>query len=259
MPQAAITQDHGHVFVVPTEAFGLLAARRLDRDLFDVTGLIDAKYDDASTDEIPVIVDYGQGRPAAVEARSASVTAATRSVTIPRLGIAAFDADKDHARRFWDDLTAGGGPAGPTRLADGATRVDLDGRVEVVARGLGAADPRAGGLGGRLQRRGRHRGRARHGLRPHPPRPAGQGHRVGELHSRPERGGRERTRHPRRLDDRRQRRRVGRSPQGRRPRRLVDDRQGAGRRRLRGRLRGARGHGLGGRPGSRRGQHEPGR
>jgi subtilisin family serine protease len=132
MPQAAITQDHGHVFVVPTEAFGLLAKNRLDRDLFDVTGLVDAEYDDASTDDIPVIVDYGSGRPAAAEARSASVAAATRSVTIPRLGLAAFDADKDRARRFWSDLTAGEGPTGPTRLSDGAARVDLDGRVEVA-------------------------------------------------------------------------------------------------------------------------------
>jgi subtilisin family serine protease len=132
MPQAAITQHDGHVFVVPTEAFGLLSDNRLDRDLFDVTALIEAEYDDASTGDIPVIIDYGSGVPAAAEARSASVAAATRSVSIPRLGMAAFDADKDRARRFWADLTAGDGPTGPTRLSDGAARVDLDGRVEVA-------------------------------------------------------------------------------------------------------------------------------
>ena len=48
IPQAAINQVHDHLYVVPTEAFGLLAANRLDRDLFDVTGLIEAEYDDAS-------------------------------------------------------------------------------------------------------------------------------------------------------------------------------------------------------------------
>ncbi len=132
IPQAAINQVHDHLYVVPTEAFGLLAAHRLDRDLFDVTALLEAEYDDASRKTLPVMVDYGRGRTAAAEASDASLHAAKRTVTVPELGIAAFHAKKKDARGFWADLTQGSDDAGnPTALADGATRVDLDGRVEV--------------------------------------------------------------------------------------------------------------------------------
>ncbi len=131
-PQAAITRTDGHVFVVPTSAFGLLAAERIDRDLFDVTALVEARYDDASTGSLPVIIDYGRGTTAAAESRSASFTAAKRTLTVPMLGVAAFRADKDRARAFWDDLTKDDADGAPDALTDGAVRVDLDGRVEAA-------------------------------------------------------------------------------------------------------------------------------
>ena len=131
IPQAAISQAHGHMFVVPFEAVPLLAAKRLDRDLFDVTTLVADGYDDASRSTLPVLVDYGTGRTAAAEASDASLAAAKRTISIPKLGIAAFAARKKQARRFWQDLTTGADAAGrPTALSDGASRVDLDGRVK---------------------------------------------------------------------------------------------------------------------------------
>ncbi len=52
---------------------------------------------------------------------------------MPRLGVTAFQAEKKDARAFWADLTTGADAAGnPTALSDGATRVDLDGRVEAT-------------------------------------------------------------------------------------------------------------------------------
>ena len=132
IPQAAINQVGGHVFVVPAAAFGLLAAHRLDRDLFDVTALIADGYDDASRRTLPVIVDYGRGATAARQSRAASFSTARPGVLIPDLGVAAFHAVKDEARTFWAELTTGGDGAGhPTDLAAGAARVDLDGRVSV--------------------------------------------------------------------------------------------------------------------------------
>ena len=133
IPQAAIQQVHDHVYVVPSEALGLLEANRLDHDLFDVTALIEAEYDDASRGSLPVLVDYGKGAKAAQESRSSSLEGAERTVTLPRLGLAAFQADKAAGREFWADLTRGEDAAGnPTSLDDGAARVDLDGRVEVA-------------------------------------------------------------------------------------------------------------------------------
>ena len=79
------------------------------------------------------MVDYGKGRTAAQESRTSSLEGAERTVTVPRLGIAAFHAEKEDARAFWADLTKGQDAAGnPTALADGAARVYLDGRVEVA-------------------------------------------------------------------------------------------------------------------------------
>ena len=133
IPQGAINQVHDHLYVVPTEAFGLLESNRVDRALFDVTALLDADYDDTSTQSVPVIIDYGKGRTAAAESRQASLKGAERTVTVPRLGITAFHAKKKDARAFWADLTQGADAAGnPTALTDGAAHVYLDGRVEVA-------------------------------------------------------------------------------------------------------------------------------
>jgi subtilisin family serine protease len=133
IPQAAINQVNGHVYVVPTSAFGLLSSQRLDRDLFDVTALVADGYDDASRRTLPVIVDYGRGSSAARESRAARFSTARAGVLIPELGVAAFRATKAHARTFWTELTKGSDEAGhPTGLAGGATRVDLDGRVHVT-------------------------------------------------------------------------------------------------------------------------------
>lgn len=132
IPQASITQVRGHLYVVPTEAFGLLAAGRLDRALFDVTALLEDEYDDKSRPTLPVMVDYGKGAVAATEARTTTYDAARRTVAVPELGIAAYHARKANARSFWADLTKGSDTAGnPTGLTQGAVKVELDARVEV--------------------------------------------------------------------------------------------------------------------------------
>ena len=107
-------------------------ANRLDHDLFDVTALIEAEYDDASRGSLPVLVDYGKGANAAQESKSSSLDGAERTVTLPRLGIAAFQADKTTGREFWADLTRG-------------EEVSLDGVKAVVVTGTdgGVATQRA--------------------------------------------------------------------------------------------------------------------
>ena len=209
-PQAAITRTDGHLFVVPTSAFGLLSRRahrpgplRRDRP---GGGPVN---DDASTGWLAVIVDYGRGAAAAAEiAGVPRSTAAERTLTVPAmLGVAAFHADKDRARAFWDDLTKDDADGAPDALADGAVRVDLDGRVEAALEKSvpRSTHPRHGRRDSTAPGR---RWRRRHGLRPDPSRPGGQGVGLDELHLRRRCHGRQRTRHARRLHDRRHRRSV---------------------------------------------------
>ena len=57
-------QHNGHVHVVPRDAVRPLAEGRLDLRLFDVTGLVEAGYDDARRDGVPLIVTRaGEGAP----------------------------------------------------------------------------------------------------------------------------------------------------------------------------------------------------
>ncbi|HUL80482.1 MAG TPA: S8 family peptidase, partial [Vicinamibacteria bacterium] len=133
IPTASITEAGRHLYVVPQAASRLLAAKRLDLDLFDVAGLVEQRYDDAHRQTLPVIVDYGRGAPAAAKARSATLRHATKTHALPIFGASAFSADKRQARGFWRSLTASPDRTGaPTALAGGATRVDLDGRVHAV-------------------------------------------------------------------------------------------------------------------------------
>ena len=133
MPEAAITQVGEHAYVVPRAALPLLAAHRLDLELFDVAALIDQQYDDEHRSTLPVIVDYGAGADAAAESSAARLQHARKTVTLASLGAAAFAAEKRHARAFWRSLTAApNGSGASTALAGGATRVDLDGRVRAT-------------------------------------------------------------------------------------------------------------------------------
>jgi len=119
----------GDLYVIPDEAVGLLGADRLDRRLFDVTGLIEAGYDDASMAKVPVIASY---RPAAT--RGAAIPDAPRASTqvrkLPSIHGAALTTSKRNAHTFWTslvDMTSATG-AKP-RLGEGVQKLWLDGRV----------------------------------------------------------------------------------------------------------------------------------
>ena len=118
---------------MPFEALGLLAANRLDRDLFDVTALLEDGVRrrlarDAAGDGRLRRGPHRRGRSdgASLEARSAPSPS-------PGWASPRSTPTRSEARAFWADLTTGEDAAGnPTALADGAARVDLDGRVKVA-------------------------------------------------------------------------------------------------------------------------------
>ncbi|MFJ2398608.1 S8 family serine peptidase [Streptomyces sp. NPDC087843] len=120
-----IQQIKGDLFVIPDEAAPLLGTNRLDRRLFDVTGLIKMGYDDAKSAAVPLIATYAQPTSrAAVEP-----TAPRGSRLIRRLkGIrgAALSTEKRQARTFWTSVA----PRGSAKLGAGVAKLWLDGRVK---------------------------------------------------------------------------------------------------------------------------------
>lgn len=56
--RARLTEADGDLFVYPESALPFVAKGSLDRELFNVTGLIGDGYDDASRERLPLIVSY---------------------------------------------------------------------------------------------------------------------------------------------------------------------------------------------------------
>ena len=261
MPDAAVSEVGDHLYVVPRSAALLLAAQRVDRDLFDVAGLIRLGYDDARRQTLPVIVDYGRGAAAAGEVRSASFAAAGKTVTLPALGAAAFAADKKRAAwllaRVDDDRGCGRRSDGARRRCDARRpgRARAMTLLDISVPQIHAPDCRAAGL-----RRHRHDGRRPgHRLRPDPSRSrraASQARRTSSTDPSVVDGNGHGT------DvasiDRRQRRRLRpASTRALRPARTLLVGKVLDRRRLRRGLVGPGRDGVGRRPGRRRREHEP--
>ncbi|GAB3935109.1 S8 family serine peptidase [Kribbella albertanoniae] len=110
----------GHLYVVPSDVRQQLASGRLDRRLFDVTGLIKAKYDDKSSKSIPVIVTY-----AGNAKTRAAVPGATVTRQLPVVNGAALKVDKGKAAAFLAD-------AGNARSATAIEKIWLDGKRELL-------------------------------------------------------------------------------------------------------------------------------
>lgn len=85
-------------------ASGVLAAGRVDRELFNVSGLIRQGYDDAHAKSLPLVavhdnsVNVARGLPP-------TARAATRGPVLAPVGGIALKSDKAKAAEFWADIT----------------------------------------------------------------------------------------------------------------------------------------------------------
>ncbi|MFF5563999.1 S8 family serine peptidase [Streptomyces sp. NPDC012623] len=120
----------GQMYVLPADAAELVAQGKLDRRLFNVTGLLKAEYDDAHRATLPLIVSYANESSQKARAKSAIAEAdvSVRRV-LPAVRGEALTAQKDDTADVWEALTAPGDPRSEAReAAPGIARVWLDGR-----------------------------------------------------------------------------------------------------------------------------------
>jgi subtilisin family serine protease len=148
----ARTEQNGperDLIVVPDDAEPLLASRRLDPLLFNVSELVRQGFEDAGAPTLPLIVTYTGG-----PARSVSASGARPVGWLGSIQGEVVVKDKQDSGAFWRWITEGGspGPAGPQTLATDVRGVWLDAHVPVLleqsAPQIGAPQAWAAGLTG---------------------------------------------------------------------------------------------------------------
>ncbi|MFI7610460.1 S8 family serine peptidase [Nonomuraea terrae] len=102
-PAFKTVERDGDLYVIPETARPLLAANRLDTELFNVTTLIEAGYDDAGRASLPLIVSYGQAARSAPSARPVPA-GARRTRVLASAGAAAVERPRAQAAAFWNAL-----------------------------------------------------------------------------------------------------------------------------------------------------------
>lgn len=128
---------NGHAYVIPSDAVPLLAAGKLDRELFDITQLVDDGYDDGHVDSTPLIVQYPKTQ-LAPRAAPALPGASTGPV-LDSIHAVAMKVSKPQAAAFWSTLAGSAGTAAtdgisPNLSAAGAgvQKVWLNGMAHVT-------------------------------------------------------------------------------------------------------------------------------
>ncbi|OWA13253.1 peptidase [Streptomyces sp. CS113] len=100
--RSRLTEADGNLFVYPESALPFVAKGSLDRELFNVTGLIEDGYDDASRERLPLIVSY---RDAAAH-RTATVPDGARKVRdLASVQGTALSTDRTRTAEFWRSVT----------------------------------------------------------------------------------------------------------------------------------------------------------
>ena len=117
------------LYVLPEEALPYLAAGRLDRELLNVTGLIEQGYDDKSTNSLPLIAQYAPDKTAA---ERTPPPGSAKKRDLASIDGAAISTSRRKRDLFWATVTAPRRPAQPlsARFTGGITKLWLDGKVE---------------------------------------------------------------------------------------------------------------------------------
>ncbi|MEI7059155.1 S8 family serine peptidase [Nocardioides sp. CCNWLW239] len=146
-------QVGGHVYATPASAKPFLAAGTLDRRLFDVTALLEMRYDDETVEATPLILEQATTR-----AKAAKLPGAERTLDLPSIDADAVALSKKKSTAFWSAVTAAGTSAHTARpdagkLAGGVEKIWLDGKAETTldrsTAQIGAPEAWAAGFDGK--------------------------------------------------------------------------------------------------------------
>ncbi|MGW0808706.1 S8 family serine peptidase [Nonomuraea sp. NPDC002799] len=120
-PAFKTVERDGDLYVIPDTARALLAANRLDQELFNVTTLVAAGYDDAHRAALPLIVSYGPAARRTLAAQPVPA-GARRTRVLTSANAAAVERAPAQAQAFWTSLS----PAAPKVAAAPYEKVWLD-------------------------------------------------------------------------------------------------------------------------------------
>ncbi|NED82997.1 S8 family serine peptidase [Streptomyces sp. SID11233] len=128
------TGANGDLYVYPADALDAIGKDTLDKELFNVTRLLKDGRGDASTEDIPAIVDYRGKPPAALLKSSADELPASRpTALLPRLGMTGVAVDKSEAARFVSAATKATGSTGIAKIwYDAPVKAALDKSVPQI-------------------------------------------------------------------------------------------------------------------------------
>jgi subtilisin family serine protease len=141
VPRFHVSTRDGQTYVVPSDV-GPLLPDVLDSALFNVTGLVEQGYDDASSPTLPVILSYPKQSPRTLLDRS--VPASDETEVLESVSSVAAKVDKAEIERLADAVTRLADAAArtgtePSRLRTaqagplaGVEKIWLDGRVEAA-------------------------------------------------------------------------------------------------------------------------------
>jgi subtilisin family serine protease len=118
------TKVAGHHYVIPADAAGLVNRGRLDRRLFDVTGLLQLGYGDRGRDDLPLIAVH---QPKALPALQADARVTGR---MPSLDMSALTTEKQNAAEFWASAVEAPGVA--SIWLDARRKLELDQSVPQI-------------------------------------------------------------------------------------------------------------------------------
>jgi subtilisin family serine protease len=140
-PVSTLRLPTGELYVIPRSALSLVGSV-LDRELFDVVGLVKQGLDDESSDVLPIIAQ----RPKGVDARAAlGLDRSAGAKALPSIGAVAVAVPKERTDATGAEVRreVADAPPAPVDVLDGVTKVWLDHRTEVASTSADTAGAQA--------------------------------------------------------------------------------------------------------------------